>query len=182
MKKFFLSLMLLACTSLVWANNQPPQLTYIADIQNGYSLNITVSPTAAAAVSRLAGYNAPFSYDDEGTYSFITGPMLSGDLNTSATFDNVGSFIFVVGNGTNGVPNGVILYGWFTSPVQWTLTDATWDYYSLQGYFAGKLGKQDVVGWFSQAVSYIQGYPAHLIGGNTNVFTYDDDSKSNKKK
>ena len=178
MKKFFVLTLVLALTSLVWAAPQP-QLTYIADIQNGYSLNVTVGPIVAG-VSRLAGYNTPFSYDDEGTFTFITGPMLSGDDNTTAFYDYNGSFIYVVGNGTNGVPNGVILHAVFTAPVQWTLTNSIWDYYSLTGPFSGKLGKKKVTGWFAQTFTYIQGYPAHLVGGNTNVFTSDDDGKSKK--
>jgi hypothetical protein len=38
----------------------------------------------------------------------------------NGTFAAGGSFI-ITGNGTNGVPNGVIFNGTFSSPVSWTL-------------------------------------------------------------
>jgi hypothetical protein len=53
-----------------------------------------------------------------GTVTFTTGSLLSGSLATNAVFNSGGSFT-ITGNGTNGVPNGVLFSGSFTSTVTW---------------------------------------------------------------
>jgi hypothetical protein len=55
-----------------------------------------------------------------GTVTFSTGALTGGNLQMGATFASGGSFN-ITGNGTNGVPNGVIFNGSFTGPVTWTL-------------------------------------------------------------
>jgi len=55
-----------------------------------------------------------------GSVSFSTGALASGSLTMGGTFAAGGSFT-ITGNGTNGVPNGVIFNGTFSSPVSWTL-------------------------------------------------------------
>jgi hypothetical protein len=52
--------------------------------------------------------------------TFSTGALLSGNLMTDATFASGGSFV-ITGNGTNGVPNGVIFNGSFSSDVTWAV-------------------------------------------------------------
>jgi hypothetical protein len=52
--------------------------------------------------------------------SFSTGGMTSGNLQMGATFAAGGTFQ-IMGNGTNGVPNGVVFNGAFDGPVTWTL-------------------------------------------------------------
>ena len=54
-----------------------------------------------------------------GTVSFTTGAFTSGDAQNGGTLAAGGSFM-IVGNGTNGVPNGVIFSGSFSSAT-WTL-------------------------------------------------------------
>jgi hypothetical protein len=56
-----------------------------------------------------------------GSLTFSTGALTSGDLQTGATFATGGSFV-ITGNGTNGVPNGVVFSGTFSGPVTWTMT------------------------------------------------------------
>jgi hypothetical protein len=56
-----------------------------------------------------------------GSVTFTTGALTSGNLQTGATFAAGGSFV-VTGNGTNGVPNGVIFSGTFSGPVTWSMT------------------------------------------------------------
>jgi len=55
-----------------------------------------------------------------GTMSFNTGSLSSGNLQMGGTFAAGGTFS-ISGNGTNGIPNGVIFSGSFTGPVTWTL-------------------------------------------------------------
>ena len=54
-----------------------------------------------------------------GSVSFTTGAFTSGDAQMGGTLAAGGSFT-ITGNGTNGVPNGVIFSGTFTSG-SWTL-------------------------------------------------------------
>jgi PEP-CTERM motif len=59
-----------------------------------------------------------------GTLSFSTGSLKSGDLQMGATFNPGGSFV-ITGNGTGGLPNGVIFSGTFSGPVIWALVPVT---------------------------------------------------------
>jgi hypothetical protein len=55
-----------------------------------------------------------------GTVSFTTGAFTSGNAQDGGTLAAGGSFM-IVGNGTNGVPNGVIFNGTFSSGATWSL-------------------------------------------------------------
>ncbi len=55
-----------------------------------------------------------------GTLSFSTGALSSGSLQMGGTFAAGGTFS-ITGNGTSGIPSGVIFNGSFTGPVTWTL-------------------------------------------------------------
>jgi len=68
-----------------------------------------------------------------GTFAFTTGALVSGDVLNGATFAG-GGMVTVTGNGTNGVPNGVIFTGTFTGPVTWTRNG---EFYSLTGVATG---------------------------------------------
>ena len=57
---------------------------------------------------------------DLGSVSFSTGILSSGNLQNGGTFKAGGSFV-IAGDGSKGVPNGVIFNGTFTGPVTWTL-------------------------------------------------------------
>ena len=72
-----------------------------------------------------------------GSVTFSTGSMISMSA-TGATFNAGGSFI-ITGNGTNGIPNGVIFNGSFSGTVTLTLVSATaaGDIYSLTGAISG---------------------------------------------
>ena len=56
-----------------------------------------------------------------GSLSFTTGAFTSGNAQQGGTLAAGGSFV-ITGNGTNGVPNGVIFSGTFSGPVTWTPT------------------------------------------------------------
>jgi len=65
-----------------------------------------------------------------GTLSFTTGAFLSGDAQNGGTLAAGGSFV-ITGNGTNGVPNGVIFSGTFSAGSKWeliTLANGTHNY------------------------------------------------------
>jgi len=72
-----------------------------------------------------------------GTVTFSTGSMISMNAN-GATFNAGGSFV-ITGNGTNGIPSGVIFNGTFSGTVTLTLVSATagGDIYSLTGAISG---------------------------------------------
>jgi len=75
-----------------------------------------------------------------GTLAFSTGALASGSLQMGGTFAAGGSFT-ITGNGTNGVPNGVLFSGTFAQPVSWslvTLANGTHNY-TLTGVLTGTL-------------------------------------------
>ena len=81
-----------------------------------------------------------------GTVTFTTGAFLTGDPQHGGTLAAGGSFT-ITGNGTNGVPNGVIFSGSFTStsdsPIRWvvqTLANGTHTY-TLLGALADATGR-----------------------------------------
>jgi hypothetical protein len=77
-----------------------------------------------------------------GTVTFMTGAFTSGDAMMGGKLAPGGTFT-VMGNGTNGVPNGVIFSGTFTGDVEWkltTLANGTHSY-TLSGAIADASGK-----------------------------------------
>jgi hypothetical protein len=75
-----------------------------------------------------------------GSVSFTTGMFTSGDAQMGGTLMAGGTFT-ITGNGTNGVPNGTIFSGTFTS-AQWTLVtlaNGTHNY-TLSGAIADSSG------------------------------------------
>ncbi len=83
----------------------------------GSSAGLSLTGSALSGVVGLGG-NGPVT-GDLGTLTFTTGSLLSGNLATDAVFNSGGTFV-ITGNGSNGVPNGVIYSGTFTSTVTWT--------------------------------------------------------------
>jgi hypothetical protein len=77
-----------------------------------------------------------------GTVTFTTGAFISGNAQMGGTLAAGGSFT-ITGNGTNGVPNGVIFSGSFTGPVTWAvqpLANGTHTY-TLSGAIADASGR-----------------------------------------
>jgi len=75
-----------------------------------------------------------------GSVSFTTGALSSGSLQMGGTFAAGGTFS-VAGNGSDGLPNGVIFSGTFSGPVTWTmvtLANGTHNY-TLTGTLSGQL-------------------------------------------
>jgi hypothetical protein len=78
---------------------------------------LTLTGSALIAVNGLGG---GLITGNLGTVSFSTGALSGGTLQMGATFAAGGSFS-ITGNGTGGIPNGVIFNGSFAGPVTWTL-------------------------------------------------------------
>lgn len=71
-------------------------------------------------LTQLVGLNGNGGVSgDLGTVTFTTGEMLSGNLITGGTFSGTGSSFVITGNGSPGVPNGVIFNGSFSGTVRW---------------------------------------------------------------
>jgi hypothetical protein len=115
-----------------------------------------------------------------GTLSFQTGSFLS-TVGGVTTFNGGGSFN-IVGNGMNGVPNGAIFTGTFTSPVTLTLLGTGpngANTYSIQGSISGTwFAGGTAVGvtnqtWFGTFTSGKNGFTgsASLGSGETIVST-----------
>lgn len=73
-----------------------------------------------------------------GSVTFSTGALTSGSLTMGGTFASGGSFV-ITGNGTDGIPNGLIFNGSFSGPVTWSLinlANGTHEY-TLSGALTG---------------------------------------------
>jgi hypothetical protein len=97
------------------------------------------------------GYNGGglITGSDLGSVTFSTGALESGSLQMGGTFAPGGSFT-ITGNGTNGVPNGVLFSGTFSSAT-WTLVtlaNGTHNY-TLTGALTGSLGS----GYYTDGVT-----------------------------
>jgi hypothetical protein len=108
-----------------------------------------------------------------GTLSFSTGALTSGSLKMGGTFAGGGSFT-IMGNGKDGVPNGVIFSGTFSGPVSWTLVtlaNGTHNY-TLSGAVAGNNGSNAATIQFT--INTGKGYfhsKARISSGDTNIST-----------
>ena len=89
---------------------------------SGSSSGLSLSGSVMISYGSAVGSNL-------GSVSFTTGAFTSGDAQNGGTLAAGGSFV-ITGNGTNGVPNGVIFSGTFSSGT-WTLltlANGTHDY------------------------------------------------------
>jgi hypothetical protein len=84
----------------------------------GTNSGLTLTGSVLVAVNGLGG--GLITGNDLGAVSFSTGALSSGSLQMGGTFAAGGTFS-ITGNGTSGIPNGVIFDGSFTGPVTWTL-------------------------------------------------------------
>ena len=82
-----------------------------------------------------------------GTVTFTTGALSGGSLQMGGSFAPGGTFT-IDGNGTGGLPNGVLFSGTFSGTVTWTLTtlaNSTHNY-TLTGVVTGTMGGMSVSG------------------------------------
>jgi hypothetical protein len=116
MKRIVLmALLALALPMAAFANSV--DFTNSGGTLSGSSDGLSLGSSELIAVNGLGG---GLTTGNLGTVSFSTGAMTGGNLQMGGTFAGGGSFV-ITGNGTNGVPSGVIFNGSFSGPVTWTL-------------------------------------------------------------
>jgi hypothetical protein len=115
-RMILLFLLALALPMAAFANNSV-DFTNSGGSLSGTNSGLTLTGSALIAVNGLGG---GLITGNLGTVSFSTGALSGGTLQMGGTFAAGGSFS-ITGNGTGGIPNGVIFNGSFTGPVTWTL-------------------------------------------------------------
>lgn len=91
--------------------------------------------------SELRGFNGFDSGHNLGSVSFATGNLISGSIANGAVFSSSLSSFDVIGNGTHGVPKGVIFSGAFIGDIEWTMISQSGSslVYLLSGEIEGQL-------------------------------------------
>jgi hypothetical protein len=143
MKSATLALLLscFALTNLATASNTI-DFSNSGGTLSGTNAGLTLSGSLLIAVSGLNGLGTVTG--DLGTFSLSTGALASGSLMMGGTFA-AGGTLTINGNGTNGIPNGVLFTGTFSAPISWTLTTANGtNSYTLTGVLTGMLGGTSV--------------------------------------
>jgi len=138
-KVLLLAVLALALPLAAFASSSV-DFTNMGGTLSGSNSGLSLSGSALVAVNGLNG-GGLITGTNLGSVSFSTGALASGTLQGGGTFAAGGSFT-ITGNGTNGVPNGVIFSGSFSSPASWTLVtlpDGTHNYV-LTGVVSGTLG------------------------------------------
>jgi hypothetical protein len=134
-------LILFALPIAAWANSTSFQSSGGQITSNGSVL--TLNSSILTGVTGMFG--GPVT-GNLGRISFTTGSLLTGSLAAGGTFAAGGSFT-LTGNGTNGLPMGVVFTGTFSGPTIWTATfmsgfgpnhQGAW-FYSLSGNVSGVL-------------------------------------------
>lgn len=138
----------------------------------GTNAGLTLTGSMLIAVT---GFNGGGMINgDLGTVAFTTGALSSGDLQMGGTFASGGTFT-ITGNGTGGLPNGVIFSGTFSGSVTWTLAtlaNGTHNY-TLTGVVTGTMGGMNVNGVTVQlTINTGKGFYSGstlIAGGNTTI-------------
>jgi len=136
-KLILLAVLALALPMAVFANSSI-DYTNSGGILSGTTSGLSLSGSNLIAVNGNSGL---ISGLDLGSVLFQTGALMSGSLEKGGMF-SAGGFLEIIGNGSNGVPNGTMFIGTFTSPVKWTmipLSNGTHNY-TLTGALEGLVG------------------------------------------
>jgi hypothetical protein len=113
----FLTILILSLPLAVFADNNV-DFTNSRGTLSGTNSGLTLAGSTLIAVNGLG--SGLITGTDLGTLSFRTGNLSSGSLQMGGTLAAGGTFN-ITGNGTSGIPNGVIFSGTFTGPLTWTL-------------------------------------------------------------
>jgi hypothetical protein len=133
---FLLSCLMLP--SLALANNDT-DFSNSGGALTGTNAGLTLSGSMLTAVTGFDGLGMVTG--NLGTVSFTTGALTGGSLQMGGTFAAGGTFA-IDGDGSSGIPNGVLFSGSFSGPVTWTLTtlaNGTHNY-TLTGVVTGTMG------------------------------------------
>jgi len=134
-KKLFL-IALLLCMPLAAFANSNVDFANVGGTLTGSNSGLSLSGSTLVSINGLNG--GGLITGNLGSLSFSTGSLTSGSMQMGATFAAGGSFS-IVGNGSNGVPSGMIFNGTFSTPAAWavvTLPNGTHNY-TLTGTVSG---------------------------------------------
>ena len=173
-RKFFVvALVVLSCMFLPsLASASSTDFSNSGGTLAGTNAGLTLTGSMLIAVT---GFNGGGMINgDLGTVAFTTGALSSGDLQMGGTFASGGTFT-INGNGTGGLPNGVIFSGTFSGSVTWTLAtlaNGTHNY-TLTGVVTGTMGGMNVNGVTVQlTINTGKGFYSGstlIAGGNTTI-------------
>ena len=94
-------------------------------------------------LTSVTGLGGDFTGSNLGTLSFTTLQMTAiGSVISGATFFSPGGDVTITGNGSNGIPNGVLFSGIFTTNPTWTRDPMLPNgdgQYTFKGYATGVL-------------------------------------------
>ncbi len=149
MKRIVLMALLALALPLAAFAGSSVDFTNGAGLLSGSTAGLSLSGSPLIAVSGLNGMGLVTG--NLGSLTFSTGALTSGSLKTGGTFAAGGSFL-VTGNGTNGIPNGVIFHGVFSGPVSWTMSKLAngTHIYTLSGAIKGMTSSGVVIGFSTQ--------------------------------
>jgi hypothetical protein len=116
-KVLLLAVLALALPMAAFANGNI-EFTSLGGTLSGGASGLSLSGAVLTQVNALYG-GGLIQGSNLGSISFTTGALMSGSLSGGGVFAAGGTFV-ITGNGVNGVPNGVIFSGAFSSPVTWT--------------------------------------------------------------
>ncbi len=161
-KVTWLAILVLALPLAAFANS--------IDLTNAGGVVIGNSGGLALTGSTLIKYGSTIA-NNLGSVTFTTGAFTSGDIDHGGTLMAGGNFV-ITGNGTNGVPNGVIFNGSFSGPVTWslmTLENGT-HVYTLTGALAAANGEVGATAQLTinTGTAFFSG-SAQLSSGDTNL-------------
>ena len=173
-RKFFVvALVVLSCMLLPsLASASSTDFSNSGGTLAGTNAGLTLTGSMLIAVT---GFNGGGMINgDLGTVAFTTGALSSGDLQMGGTFASGGTFT-ITGNGTGGLPTGVIFSGTFSGSVTWTLAtlaNGTHNY-TLTGVVTGTMGGMNVNGVTVQlTINTGKGFYSGstlISGGNTTI-------------
>jgi hypothetical protein len=113
MKRIVLMALLALALPLTAFAGSSVDFTNVGGTLSGSSAGLSLTGSELAVVNGFHGLGMVTGA--LGSVTFSTGALMSGTLQSGATFADGGSFV-ITGNGTNGIPNGVIFNGAFTTP------------------------------------------------------------------
>ncbi len=137
MKRIVLMAVLaLALPLAAYANNV--DFTNHGGTLSGSSSGLTLTGSELTEIGGLGGLG--LVQGSLGSLTFSTGALMSGNFQTGAVFAAGGTFQ-ITGNGTDGIPSGVIFNGTFSSPVTFSPSGKVGVdgsiYYTLVGSVSG---------------------------------------------
>jgi hypothetical protein len=141
---------------------------------SGSNSGLALSGSTLFAVNGLNGNG--LITGDLGSVSFTTGALASGSIQMGGTFAAGGTFT-ITGNGNDGISNGVLFSGTFSTPVSWTLVtlaNGTHNY-TLTGTLTGTLSGTSTQGVTVQlTINTGKGFfngSTTISSGDTNITT-----------